>query len=125
MAIINNTSTAFLIHISALASYIFPFGGVLAPLIIWQIKKDESSYIDEQGKSAVNFNLSFALYSFIVGFGIFSTFFFHFPNFIGLFGSISLVAIIGIIRFIFIVMAAIKVNNNEYFKYPLTIQFIK
>jgi len=120
-----NTSTAFLIHISALANYIFPFGGVIAPLIIWQVKKDESTYIDEQGKSALNFNLSFALYSFIVGFGIFSTFFFHFPNFIGLFGSISLVAIIEIIRFIFIVMAAIKVNNNEYFKYPLTIQFIK
>jgi len=125
MTTINNTSTAFLIHISALASYIFPFGGVLAPLIIWQIKKDESVYLDEQGKSAVNFNLSFALYTFIVGFGIFSTFFFHFPNFVGLFGSISLVAIIGIIRFIFIVMAAIKVNNNEYFKYPLTIQFFK
>ena len=121
----NDTSTAFLIHISALASYIFPFGGVLAPLIIWQVKKNESLYLDEQGKSAVNFNLSFALYSFIVGFGIFSTFFFNFPNFIGLFGSISLVVIIGIIRFIFIVMAAIKVNNNEYFKYPLTIQFIK
>jgi len=120
-----NTSTAFLIHISALANYIFPFGGVIAPLIIWQVKKDESTYIDEQGKSALNFNLSFALYSFIVGFGIFSTFFFHFPNFIGLFGSISLVAIIEIIRFIFIVMAVIKVNNNEYFKYPLTIQFIK
>lgn len=120
-----NTSTAFLIHISALASYIFPFGGVIAPLIIWQVKKDESNYIDEQGKAAVNFNLSFALYSFVAGFTAFSTFFFHFPNFIGLFGSVSLVAIISIIRLVLIIMAAIKVNNNEYFKYPLTIQFIK
>ncbi|MDX1829937.1 MAG: DUF4870 domain-containing protein [Lutibacter sp.] len=120
-----NTSTAFLIHISALASYIFPFGGVIAPLIIWQVKKDESNYIDEQGKAAVNFNLSFALYSFVAGLTAFSTFFFHFPNFIGLFGSVSLVAIISIIRLILIIIAAIKVNNNEYFKYPLTIQFIK
>jgi len=120
-----NTSTAFLIHISALASYIFPFGGVIAPLIIWQVKKDESNYIDEQGKAAVNFNLSFALYSFVAGLTAFSTFFFHFPNFIGLFGTVSLVAIISIIRLVLIIMAAIKVNNNEYFKYPLTIQFIK
>lgn len=125
MTTTNDTSAAFLIHISALASYIFPFGGLLAPLIIWQVKKNESTYLDEQGKAAVNFNLSFALYSFIFGLSIFSTFFFNFPNFVGLFGSISLIAIIGIVRFIFIVMAAIKANNNEYFKYPLTIEFIK
>jgi uncharacterized Tic20 family protein len=125
MTTTNDTSAAFLIHISALASYIFPFGGVLAPLIIWQVKKNESTYLDEQGKAAVNFNLSFTLYSFIFGLSIFSTFFFNFPNFVGLFGSISLIAIIGIVRFIFIVMAAIKANNNEYFKYPLTIEFIK
>ncbi len=125
MTTTNDTSAAFLIHISALASYIFPFGGVLAPLIIWQVKKNESTYLDKQGKEAVNFNLSFALYSFIFGLGIFSTFFFNFPNFVGLFGSISIIAIIGVVRFIFIVMAAIKANNNEYFKYPLTIEFIK
>jgi hypothetical protein len=125
MATINNTSTAFLIHISALASYIFPFGGVIAPLIIWQLKKEESTYVDEQGKEAVNFNLSFALYSFVIGLSAFSSFFFHFPNFIGLFGSVSIVVIIAIIRFVFIVKASIKVTNNEYFKYPLTIPFIK
>jgi uncharacterized Tic20 family protein len=81
MTTINNTSTAFLIHISALASYIFPFGGVLAPLIIWQIKKDESYYIDEQGKSAVNFNLSFALYPLYRRIRHFLNFFLSFSKF--------------------------------------------
>jgi len=121
----NESSSAFLIHISAFASYFFPLGGVIAPLIFWQVKKDESAYLDEQGKEAVNFNLSFLLYTFILGLSIFSTSFFHFPNFFGIFGGISVVVILGIVRFVLIIQAALKVNNNEYYKYPLTIQFIK
>lgn len=120
-----DTGTAFLIHISALASYVFPLGGIIVPLIIWQLKKDESNYIDEQGKEVINFNLSFALYSFVFGIGAFSSIFMHFPNFFGLFGGISIIALIAVIRFALIVLAAIKVNNQEEFKYPLTIKFFK
>ena len=63
----NDNSSAFLIHISAFAGYFFPLGGVIAPLIFWQVKKDDSEFLDEQGKEAVNFNLSFLLYTFILG----------------------------------------------------------
>ena len=119
------TNNAFLIHISAFASYIFPLGGVLAPLIFWQLKKDESAFLDMHGKEAVNFNLSFLLYSFVFGLSVFSTSFFDFPNFFGIFGSVSIVVIIAIIRFILIIQAAIKANRNEPYRYPLTIEFIK
>ena len=136
-------NNAFLIHISAMAGYFFPLGGVIATLIFWQVKKDESPFLDEQGKEAVNFNLSFLLYSFILGltfipffikgfFDIFSNvdqmhdnFHFSFPSMFGLFGGISLIGILGLIRFVLIILASIKVNNGEYFKYPLSIKFIK
>ena len=59
-----DNSNAFLIHISAFAGYFFPLGGVIAPLIFWQVKKDKSAFFDEHGKEAVNFNLSFLCYFF-------------------------------------------------------------
>ena len=119
------TNNAFLIHISAFASYVFPLGGVLAPLIFWQVKKDESAFLDMHGKEAVNFNLSFLLYSFVFGLSVFSTSFFDFPNLFGIFGGISIVFIIAIVRFVLIIQAAIKASRNEPHKYPLTIEFIK
>ncbi|OIQ39384.1 MAG: hypothetical protein BM563_04395 [Bacteroidetes bacterium MedPE-SWsnd-G1] len=136
-------NNAFLIHISALAGYFFPLGGIVAPLIFWQVKKDESAYLDEQGKEAVNFNLSFFLYQFILGLtfiplfirSIFrnvsnldhmhNDFFFDFPNVIGFFGGISLIGILGLIRFVLIILAAVKANKGEDYKYPITIKFIK
>ncbi len=138
----NDNSNAFLIHISAFAGYFIPLGGVIAPLIFWQVKKEESEYLDEQGKEAVNFNLSFLLYTFLLGLAlipfIFGTLFsafkrvdhmhnefnFDFP-FVGFFGGVSIIGLLGIIRFVFIILAAIKANNGEYYKYPITIKFIK
>ena len=125
MATKTESNNAFLIHISAFASYVFPLGGVLLPIIFWQLKKDESAILDAHGKQAVNFNLSFLLYSFIVGLGAGSIALFSFPHYAGIFGGISLVFIIGVIRFVLILQAAIKANRNEYYKYPLTIEFIK
>ena len=140
----STNNNAFLIHISAFAGYFFPLGGVIAPLIFWQVKKDENEFLDAHGKEAVNFNLSFMLYMFILGLtfipffirSIFNNinnfdnmnhhdFFFDFTNIFGFLGGISLIGILGIIRFALIILAAVKANNGEHYKYPLTIKFIK
>lgn len=142
MATTNENSNAFLIHISAFAGYFFPLGGVIVPLIFWQVKKDESEFLDEQGKEAVNFNLSFLLYTFILGLTLipflFGSIFRAFERidhmhhefnfdlpFFGFFGGISVIGILGIIRFVLIILAAIKANDGEHYKYPFTIKFIK
>lgn len=44
-----------LCHLSALAGYIIPFGNILGPLLVWQIKKNEFPSVDEHGKAALNF----------------------------------------------------------------------
>ena len=136
-------NNAFLIHISALAGYFFPLGGILAPLILWQVKKDDSPYLDAHGKQAVNFNLSFFLYSFILGLtfipffikGFFNTFshidqmhdnfHFSFPGMFGFLGGLSIIGILSMIRLALIILAGIKANNGEDFNYPITIKFIK
>ncbi|MFB1039974.1 MAG: DUF4870 domain-containing protein, partial [Polaribacter sp.] len=62
----NQNTNAFLIHISAFAGFVFPFGQIITPLIAWQTLKDRSPFLDEQGKEAINFNLSYTLYAFIL-----------------------------------------------------------
>ena len=137
----NDNTNAFLIHISAFAGFIFPFGGIITPLIAWQTLKDRSPFLDEQGKEAVNFNISYTLYMWILGIAIFPfaisslfnwnnhfdhfNFDLDFGNFFGIFGLASFAGFIGLIRIILIIIAAMKAKDGENYKYPLTINFIK
>ena len=147
MAQNNENTNAFLIHISAFGGFFFPFGSIITPLIFWQTLKDRSKFLDDQGKEAVNFNISYALYMIIAGIFAGSFFlgsFFHnvrrynswnfhwdwdfdfgFGNLFGLIGFTSLVGIVGLIRLALIILAAIKANKGENYRYPLTIKFIK
>ena len=57
---------AMFCHLAGLVGYLIPLiGNIVAPLIIWQIKKDELPFVDEQGKEAVNFQISMSLYALI------------------------------------------------------------
>lgn len=141
----NENTNAFLIHISALAGFVFPFGSIILPLILWQSLKDRSSFLDKQGKEAVNFNISYALYIFVIS--IVAVPFFvgrifrnswnynhshwdwdwslNIGDMFGLFGIASFAGIIGLIQLALIILAAIKTNKGEEYKYPFTIKFIK
>ena len=89
------------------------FGGIIATLVVWQIKKNEFPSIDEHGKEAVNFQISMLLYAIIciplcfICIGVF------------------LLAAIGIVDIVFLLIAAIKANNGERYRYPISIRFIK
>jgi uncharacterized Tic20 family protein len=141
----NNTNTnAFLIHISAFAGFVFPFGQIITPLITWQTLKDRSPFLDEQGKEAVNFNLSYTLYVFIltvfVGSFFIGNFFRNFNSFNDfnhvdlnfnsgdIFGFLSFGSIAGIVYLIgiaLVIIASLKAKEGENYKYPFTIKFIK
>ncbi len=88
-------------------------GGVIGPLIIWQIKKDDNPFIDEQGKEAVNFQISMLMY--------FIASIFLCIVCVGAF----LVAATIFVFFVFMLIAAAKANNGHHYRYPLTIRFIK
>ena len=140
----NENTNAFLIHISAFAGFMFPFGNIITPLIAWQTLKDRSTFLDEQGKEAVNFNISYSLYIFILtmtfipvvlgsifrNFDNFNNFNhininFDSHNFFGVFGLASLAGILGLIKVALIIIAALKAKEGENYKYPFTIKFIK
>jgi len=136
----NDTSHAALIHLSSFSSFLIPFGGILGPLVTWMIWRDESDFVDQNGKEALNFNLSFALYNIaiaIIGVVLFITpvlamletnggnpasVLLSLPGLWLLLGGFS---VIGILKIALIIVAAIKSGNGEVYHYPLTIQFIK
>jgi len=88
-------------------------GGIIVPLIIWQIKKDEHPFVDEQGKEAVNFQISILIYELIAGLLMLICV-----------GAFLLLAVM-IFNIVFLVIAAIKANDGFHHRYPLCIRFIK
>jgi len=102
-----------LCHLSTFAGYLVPFGNILGPLIIWLVKKDEYAFVDDQGKEALNFQISITIYSLVSGVLI-----------LALIGIPLLIAVI-IFSVVMTVIAAIKANGGEYYRYPLTIRFVK
>src|ERR1035438_7123864 len=57
-----------LCHLSALAGFVIPFGNILGPLIIWQIKKNEFPSVDIHGKAALNFQITVIIAVFVGAF---------------------------------------------------------
>ena len=103
-----------LTHLSQLLDYVTGLGGIIAPLLIWLTQKDKIEGIDTHGKQILNFKISMLVYLLL---SIPSLLFF------GL-GILIMIAV-GIISFIFPIINAIKVSNNEKPHYPFTIEFIK
>jgi uncharacterized Tic20 family protein len=139
---------ATFIHLSTFTRFIIPFGNFIAPIVLWSLNKEKSDYVDHHGKQAINFQMSILIYALILGlitvpffvFGLFS----HFDLFdINTFNSITInltkpspllyiggalggLAVVGfILELIFILLASIKSRDGEFYKYPLTINFIK
>lgn len=102
-----------LAHLAALAGYIIPFGHIIGPLVIWLIKKDESAFVDDQGKESINFQISITVYAIVSAILIVVV--------------IGILLLIGVVIFdvVMVIIAAVKANEGEKFRYPLCIRFIK
>jgi uncharacterized Tic20 family protein len=104
---------AMLCHLTGLAGLIVPLGNVIAPLVLWLIKKDTMPFVDDQGKESVNFQISVTLYLLLC-----------IPLLFVLIG-IPLMILIGVGAVIFAILATIKANEGIAYRYPLTIRFIR
>ncbi len=105
---------AMICHLAGLGGLVVPaIGCIIGPLIIWQIKKEEFSFVDEQGKEAVNFQISMLIYGIVAGLLCFACV-----------GFVLLPAV-AIFDVVFLLIAAVKANNGEHYRYPLTIRFVK
>jgi uncharacterized Tic20 family protein len=100
-------------HLSALAGFVVPaLGHVLGPLIVWLIKRADSSEIDAHGKEALNFQISMLIYNLVAG-----------VLCLVLIGFVLLV-ILHILNVVFVIIAALKAGEGGMYRYPLTIRLI-
>lgn len=98
---------AMLCHLLAI------FTSFLGPLIIWLIKKDEHPFVDEQGKEALNFQIT-ALIAYLAS-GLLT--------FVCI-GALLLPAV-AIVDLIFCIMACIATNKGEHYRYPISLRIVK
>lgn len=103
---------ATFMHLTVLLCHFAP---VIGPLIMWQIKKDQSPYLDDHGREAVNFQISLVVYA--IAFAIVGAitcgvgFLLYLP--------LYALALVGMI------LAAVAANRGQFYRYPACLRFIK
>lgn len=111
---------AMMCHLGGLASLSsVPFAGILAPLIIWQAKRDEHPFIDDHGKEALNFQISMSIYyavllvaATILTFLVIGIFLWPFV------GLVWLLQLIGAI------VGGVRANEGGFYRFPGIIRFV-
>ena len=100
-------------HLSAFAGWFVPLGNIAGPLIVWLWKGSESPFVDEQGKEALNFQISMTIYMAIAGLLVFV-----------LIGFV-LLPILAVIEIVVVILAAVHCNRGEAYRYPFCLRFVK
>lgn len=101
---------AMFTHLSIVAAHIVP---IVPTLILWLVKRDQSPFIDDHGKEALNFQISIVLYM-VLG-ALLSVVCIGIPVILAAYG----LAIVGTI------LAAVAANRGEYYRYPACIRLIR
>jgi len=104
---------AMFCHFAAFLGLVFPFGNLLGPLIVWQIKKDLDPFVDAQGKEALNFQISVALAAVLC-----------FLLMVVVIGF-PLLVLVSIAALVLTIIAGIKANEGQAYRYPFSWRLVK
>jgi uncharacterized Tic20 family protein len=112
---------AMFAHLSALIGALITGGiGVfIGPLVIWLIKKETMPFVDDQGKEALNFNITMAILGValvvltVITLGI------------GMLLTIPVGLAAAVAWLVFTIIAAIKSSEGVSYRYPLALRLIK
>ena len=110
-------------NIAMMSHLLCLFFGVVPALLIWLLKKDESEFINKSAKEALNFQITYIIYTFII---VFASIFISIITLgFGVFLVYPLIFVLIAIDYVFIIIASIEVNKGNHYEYPLTIRIIK
>lgn len=88
-------------------------GNVLGPLIVWQLKKDLDPFVDQQGKEALNFQITVSILLMICG--LLAWVLIGFP----------LMALVCLGALVLTIIGGIKANEGQAYRYPLCLRLVK
>lgn len=103
---------AMVTHLLALANYVAFPAGLVAVLVMWLVKKDDSPALDRVGREVLNFNLSMLLYAVVSLILV-----------LVLIG-IGLLVALWVFGLVVTIVAAVRASDGHYYRYPLTIRFL-
>ena len=86
--------------------------GFVAPLVVLLVFGPRSAYVRAQAVESLNFNLSWLLYAIVAGILVI----------VGI-GLLILLAL-GIAYVVLVIIASVRANNGQLYRYPLTIRFM-
>ncbi|HEX4955984.1 MAG TPA: DUF4870 domain-containing protein [Thermoanaerobaculia bacterium] len=104
---------AMFLHLSTLAGYVVPIVGLVAPILIWQLKKDQLPGLDAHGKVVANWVISSLIY--LLFFGVLSIVLIGLP-------FLFLLLALGLI---YPIIGAVKANDGEVWSYPLSLTIFR
>ena len=98
---------AMLCHYAAFFWVLAPLiGNVIGPLVVWQLKKDLHPFVDEQGKEALNFQITYSVAMMVCG--ALAWVLIGFP----------LMILVGAVAFVLTIIAGVKANEGQHYRYP-------
>jgi len=112
-------------------------GNIIGALVMWLIKRNDSAFIDNQGKEALNFQITLSfvnlaiglLFSIRHGFWAFRRIWrddFDFDHFdVFTFSSVSAYGIVWVLNIVFSVIAAVRASNGVAYRYPFSWRIVK
>jgi len=95
-----------LCHLSALI-------GFIGPLIVWLLKKDESEFVNDQGKESLNFQITMLICSAVSAVLMLVVI------------GVVLAAVVGVYDIVMFIIAAVQANKGVRYRYPVCYRFIK
>jgi len=100
-------------HLAGLAMLLgIPLGNVIGPLIVWLIKKDEYEFVDDQGKEALNFQITVAIAMVVSAPLVF------------VIVGIPLLLAVFVLYVVFTILATVRANAGERYRYPFALRLI-
>lgn len=103
--------------------FLVPSCGWIISIVLWAIGKDQSEFINQSGKSLINWMISCIIYAVLLS--LFLVFGALKSTEITVIIVAALFVIFGLFVLICPIVAGVKAINNENWKYPLTISFLK
>jgi len=119
-----------LCHLAAFLEFIgLPLGNIFGPLIVWMIFRDRSPFIDDQGREALNFQLSFLIYGAILAVLVTVTLVITMTTMgLGFLALLPVLVSLGVLyyvmRIVLVILASVAAANGKNYRYPLTIRFL-
>jgi len=112
------TFWAMMCHLSSFSGVLvpIPFINILAPLMVWMIKRDEHPFIDDNGREVLNFQIGLAIYGAVAWFLCFTV--------IGLVIGLPMLFVFWIVDIFATVKAALQARDGYLYEYPVTIRFL-